>query len=98
MAVQKILMYAHWLGMKDPKLIGFLNVQQVKGRRAFGFEYSKDWIQTQEQFLLDPDIAWFSGMQYPSGKENFGIFFDSMPDTWKNFDETPVGTNSKIRR
>ena len=32
--------------------------------------------------MLDPDIAWFSGAKYPNGKENFGMFTDSMPDTW----------------
>ena len=32
--------------------------------------------------LLDPDIQFYSGPQYPNNKENFGVFFDSMPDTW----------------
>lgn len=27
-------------------------------------------------------IAWYGGQQYPNGKENFGVFLDSMPDTW----------------
>jgi serine/threonine-protein kinase HipA len=77
-----ILVYAHWLGMKEPKLIGVLSAQQAKGKKAFSFEYSNNWIQSTEQFLLDPDIGWFTGQQYPNGKENFGLFFDSMPDTW----------------
>lgn len=77
-----ILVYAHWLGMKDPKMIGVLHAQQAKGKKAFSFEYSNDWIQSTEQILLDPDIGWYTGQQYPIGKENFGIIFDSMPDTW----------------
>jgi serine/threonine-protein kinase HipA len=36
----------------------------------------------EEKLLLDADITFFSGVQYPSQKENFGIFMDSMPDTW----------------
>jgi serine/threonine-protein kinase HipA len=24
----------------------------------------------------------FGGPQYPTNKENFGVFMDSMPDTW----------------
>jgi serine/threonine-protein kinase HipA len=59
-----------------------LTAQQVKGRKAFNFSYDTDWISSQEQLLLDPDIAWYSGQQYPIGKENFGVFLDSMPDTW----------------
>ncbi|MFO7882021.1 MAG: HipA domain-containing protein [Kosmotogaceae bacterium] len=77
-----ILVYAHWLGMKEPKLIGVLCAQQAKGKKAFSFEYSDDWIQSSEQILLDPDIGWYRGQQYPYGKENFGVIFDSMPDSW----------------
>jgi serine/threonine-protein kinase HipA len=77
-----ILVYAHWIGMSEPKFIGVLTAQQAKAKKAFSFEYSNDWIQSKEQMLLDPDIGWFKGQQYPNGKENFGVFFDSMPDTW----------------
>ncbi|MCF8381850.1 MAG: type II toxin-antitoxin system HipA family toxin [Bacteroidales bacterium] len=77
-----ILVYAHWLGMKETRLIGVLSAEQAKGRKSFSFEYSDDWIHSTEQILLDPDIGWFKGHQYPNGKENFGVFFDSMPDTW----------------
>jgi len=77
-----IWVYADWKGMISPKCIGILSAQQAKGRKAFGFSYDADWISSQEQLLLDPDIAWYSGQQYPNGKENFGVFLDSMPDTW----------------
>ena len=77
-----ILVYAHWFGMKEPKKIGVLSAQQAKGKKAFSFEYDKNWINSKEQILLDPDIAWYSGQQYPNTKENFGVFLDSMPDTW----------------
>jgi serine/threonine-protein kinase HipA len=77
-----ILLYAHWAGMKEPKYIGVLSAQQARGKKAFSFEYDTGWIQSKEQILLDPDIGWYKGQQYPNGKENFGVFFDSMPDTW----------------
>ncbi len=77
-----ILVYAHWVGMKAPKWIGVLGAQQAKGKKAFSFEYSNEWLQTTEQILIDPDIGWYKGQQFPSQKENFGVFFDSMPDTW----------------
>jgi len=77
-----IFVYAHWIGMSEPKCIGLLSAQQAKGKKAFSFEYEKDWIQSKEQMILDPDIEWYSGQQYPNRKENFGVFFDSMPDTW----------------
>lgn len=77
-----ILVYADWKGMASPKCIGILSAQQAKGRKAFSFSYNTDWLNSREQLLLDPDIAWYSGQQYANGKENFGVFLDSMPDTW----------------
>jgi serine/threonine-protein kinase HipA len=77
-----IWVYAHWVGMKDPKCIGILSANFGKGRKTFSFEYDKDWISSHEQMLLDPDLGWYSGPQYPNNKDNFGIFLDSMPDTW----------------
>jgi serine/threonine-protein kinase HipA len=77
-----IYVYAHWLGMPEPKCIGVLGAQQAKGKKAFSFTYDADWLQSKEQHLLDPDISWFTGPQYPKGKEYFGVFMDSMPDNW----------------
>lgn len=77
-----IYVYADWVGLGGPKPIGILTAQQAKGRKAFSFAYDKDWIQSEAQRLLDPDIQWFTGAQHPNGKENFGVFMDSMPDTW----------------
>lgn len=64
------------------RLIGTLNATMSKNRRAYSFEYSKEWLQQDQPFFLDPDIEWYSGRQFPRGKANFGIIFDSMPDTW----------------
>jgi serine/threonine-protein kinase HipA len=77
-----IVVYAHWVGMAEPKRIGVLTAQQAKGRKAFSFEYNREWIASKEQILLDPEISWYPGTQYSKNKENFGVFMDSMPDTW----------------
>lgn len=77
-----IYVYAHWKGMSEPKSIGILSAHFAKGKKAFSFEYDKKWIESETQLLLDPDIQFFSGTQFPNNKENFGIFLDSMPDTW----------------
>jgi len=77
-----IYVYAHWKPMKEPKLIGILSALNAKGKKAFSFAYDKNWIKSKNQMLLDPDIQFYGGPQYPSNKENFGIFLDSMPDTW----------------
>jgi len=77
-----IYVYAHWLGMPEPKIIGILSAHFAKGKKAFSFEYDKNWVKSGQRMLLDPDIQFYSGPQYPHQKENFGIFLDSMPDTW----------------
>ena len=65
MAINKtdILVYAHWRKMPESKLIGTLSAHHGKGRKSFSFEYNKQWIRSKEQFLLDPDIGWYSGQQ-----------------------------------
>ncbi|RZM24690.1 MAG: type II toxin-antitoxin system HipA family toxin [Pedobacter sp.] len=77
-----IWVYAHWKGMEAPKCVGVISAQQSKGKRIFGFEYDKDWLKSDRVFLLDPEIGLYSGTQYPDKKDNFGVFMDSMPDTW----------------
>ena len=77
-----IYVYTHWKGMPEPKLVGMLSAHFAKEKKAFSFEYDKAWIRSQQRQLLDPDIQFFSGAQFPNNKENFGVFLDSMPDTW----------------
>lgn len=77
-----IYVYADWKGLDGPVLIGILSAHFAKAKKAFSFEYNKDWLRRDTYRLLDPDIAFYSGPQYPADKENFGIFLDSMPDTW----------------
>ncbi len=77
-----IYVYAHWKGMSSPILIGTLSAHQAKGKKVFSFEYNKEWLKSKQQFLLDPEIGWYSGPQFSSQGGNFGIFMDSMPDTW----------------
>ncbi|SRX76324.1 type II toxin-antitoxin system HipA family toxin [Aequorivita antarctica] len=77
-----IYVFADWAALENPTLVGILSAHFAKGKKAFSFEYDKDWLKTDAQRLLDPDIEFYPGPQYPTNKENFGIFLDSMPDTW----------------
>jgi serine/threonine-protein kinase HipA len=77
-----IYVFADWAALEKPTLVGVLSAHFAKGKKAFSFEYERDWLKTDAQRLLDPDIDFYSGPQYPANKESFGIFLDSMPDTW----------------
>lgn len=77
-----IYVYADWIGLNGPIEIGVLSAHFAKAKKAFSFAYNKEWLEKGLYPLLDPDITFYSGPQFPVDKENFGIFLDSMPDTW----------------
>ena len=80
---KEILVYADWIGIKEPALMGTLYSEIVRGNETFSFEYSEEWLQSKFAQVLDPDLSLFSGIHYlTNNKINFGIFLDSSPDRW----------------
>lgn len=77
-----IYVYADWHTLKEPIFIGTLIANRIRGKEIFNFEYDKNWINSANYFLLDPSLIKFSGKQFPTGTDNFGVIFDSMPDSW----------------
>ncbi len=78
-----ILVYASWIGLNGPTLLGTLYPNIVRGNEIFSFEYSRDWLESKFAQVINPDLQLFSGPQYlNSNKNNFGIFLDSSPDRW----------------
>ncbi len=78
-----IYVYADWIGIDGPTLMGVLSADVVRGEEIFSFSYDKKWISNGFAQKLDPDLQLFSGDQYlEEGKSNFGIFTDSCPDRW----------------
>ncbi len=81
--MKKILVYADWLELKMPQLMGVLSVEYLRGKEIFSFEYNAEWLKSNHAQILDPELGLFSGMQYPrDDKPNFGLFLDSSPDRW----------------
>lgn len=80
---KSIYVYADWLGMENPFLMGILHSDRLKGKEIFSFEYIEDWLQNGPSQLLDPSLQLYSGQHYLDEKQdNFGIFLDSSPDRW----------------
>ncbi len=80
---KEILVYAHWVGIEEPTLMGILYSEITKGQEIFSFEYSDQWLKSEYLQVLDPDLQHYSGIQYVKDKKNnFGIFLDSSPDRW----------------
>lgn len=86
-----IWVYADWINLNGPVLMGILSCSIAKHKEIFSFEYDLDWLASKYTFMLDPDLQLFSGSQFlREGKSNFGMFMDSSPDRW--------GTKLMIRR
>lgn len=67
----------------QPVLMGNLYVNVIKGGEAYSFEYDKDWLKrTGLALTLDQELMPYSGRQYPTGKNIFGVFADASPDRW----------------
>ncbi|HZH96983.1 MAG TPA: HipA domain-containing protein [Flavisolibacter sp.] len=78
-----IFVFADWIGMEEPRLMGRLTAIRTKGRGVFSFAYDQSWLQGPYAQSLDPDLQLYAGEQYLGGnKHNFGLFLDSSPDRW----------------
>ena len=55
----------------EPKLLGTLFVDHVRGRESYSFEYETDWLKSSRYaIILDPDLQMFAGRQYPIGEKD----------------------------
>ncbi|WP_461639564.1 hypothetical protein [Labilibaculum euxinus] len=81
---QQIFVFADWLGLEAPTLMGTLNYERLRGKEIFSFEYDNTWLKSPHVQILDPDLQLYSGPQYldDDSKSNFGIFLGSSPDRW----------------
>lgn len=67
----------------QPVLMGSLYVNVIKGGESYSFEYDKGWLKkTGLTLTLNPELMPYSGRQYPTGKNIFGLFADASPDRW----------------
>lgn len=80
---KEILVFADWLEIKKPMLMGTLYSEIIREKEIFSFEYSNDWLSSKYAQIIDPDLQLYKGPQYLGNKkDNFGIFLDSSPDRW----------------
>lgn len=79
-----IYVYADWVGLQEPTLMGILHAEQLRGKEVFSFEYESSWLASPYAQNLDPDLHLYKGLHYlnDNEKRNFGLFTDSSPDRW----------------
>ena len=79
---KKILVYADWMGIKEPTLMGILySDSNQRQRNIFHLSIQRDGCNLSLSRLLIRIYNAIQVTQYLSGnKNNFGIFLDSSPD------------------
>lgn len=78
-----VYVYSDWHVDAIPRLMGELQIQTVRRKEIFAFEFNSTWLKSNDTRILDPDLQLFAGPQYAAGdKNNFGLFLDSSPDRW----------------
>lgn len=69
--------------LREAVPLGSLRRQSARSGEIFSFEYERSWLERDEVFTFDPDLALVAGAQYPAPERTtFGIFLDSSPDRW----------------
>ena len=67
----------------EPVLMGVLYIDSQRGNESCSFEYAHSWLrQAFLDILIDPELFYYEGRQFPSGKKMFGVFADASPDRW----------------
>ena len=81
--IQKTIYVYDDFSSNEPLFMGTLYVSVIKGGDSYSFEYDNQWLKkTGLMLTMDPELLPYSGRQYPSGKNIFGVFADASPDRW----------------
>ncbi|SKA05150.1 serine/threonine-protein kinase HipA [Chitinophaga eiseniae] len=82
-AAKNIWVYADWIGINGPRLMGQLRADVGREGDIFSFTYDEQWLKEGPALSLDPDLGLYNGPQFTrEEKSSFGIFTDSAPDRW----------------
>ena len=80
--MRKLLVYADFDWLKEPKLVGELSYESLRGTDSYGFRFDEEWLRTQGSLFLSAALNHYSGVQYTTGGDIFGCFSDALPDRW----------------
>lgn len=81
--MQKLYVYAGFDWFDEPRLIGELSCDYVRGNETYGFAFDKEWLASYGDVFLSDDLQNYPGMQYTRpGQDIFACFSDALPDRW----------------
>ena len=71
--MKRLYVFADFDWLKEPRLIGELSYESLRGSDSYGFCYSDDWLRDYGNLFLSDDLNNYPGQQYTApGKDIFG--------------------------
>lgn len=81
--MKKLYVFADFDWLKEPRLVGELSYESLRGSDSYGFCYSNDWLKDYGSLFFSDDLNNYPGQQYTApDKDIFGCFSDALPDRW----------------
>ena len=81
--MKRVYVFADFDWLKEPRLIGELNYESLRGSDSYGFCYNDEWLKDYGGLFLSDDLNNYPGQQYTApGKDILGCFSDALPDRW----------------
>ena len=81
--MKKLYVFADFDWLKEPRLVGELSYESLRGSDSYCFIFSDDWLKKHGDLFLSDDLNNYPGQQYTQpGKDIFGCFSDALPDRW----------------
>ena len=81
--MKKLYVFADFDWLKEPRLVGELSYESLRGSDSYGFCYSNEWLKDYGSLFLSDDLNNYPGQQYTApDKDIFGCFSDTLPDRW----------------
>ena len=81
--MKTLYVYADFDWLAEPKLVGELGYESLRGSDSYAFKFDNDWLRQYGSLFLSADINNYPGQQYTQpGRDIFGCFSDALPDRW----------------
>jgi serine/threonine-protein kinase HipA len=81
--MKTLYVYADFDWLAEPKLVGELGYESLRGSDSYAFKFDNDWLRQYGSLFLSADINNYPGQQYTQpGSDIFGCFSDALPDRW----------------
>ena len=96
--MKKLYVFADFDWLKEPRLIGELNYESLRGSDSYGFCYNDEWLKDYGSLFLSDDLNNYPGQQYTApGKDIFGCFSDAVSYTHLRAHETMANLVCRLR-